>query len=338
MSHVPDGELTAYADGAYAPADVDAQRIVAHLALCADCRNRLEQAHALSARAAEILAVATPAIVETPPFDQMRAQATARRARSTFPLAWAATVILALGIGWFGRGALRDPQLERALMRSEPRAEMATDGAADATVGAPAPPPSATAEPIDSRLTTPAAEERAEVRRAPQVAAGTELRTEAAKRGRSLSVIPQAAPAPPPAAAPEVAETDFEGQAAGRARASARPDIEYVTAAEAERRGIALYVVPELEIMRVGVREGGVRVEQLLSDGKVLTINVAPAPMQPRVGNQAAAAQRESLSPEKSVTTDVTTDSVVVTRGGKRITISAALPVDSLRVLAARIR
>lgn len=336
MSHLPDGELTAYADGAYAPAGADAHRIAAHLALCPDCRNRLEQAHALSVRAAEILAVAAPAFVETPPFDQIRAQATARRARSTFPLTWAATVILALGIGWFGRGALRDPQLERALRRSAPpTAESAAATGADGLGGAPAPTPGA-AEPVDSRQTSPVDDERADVQRAPQVAAESEQRDEAASGARALSVLPQAAP--PPAASPEIAEADLAGRALGRALPAARSDIEYLTAAEAERRGIALHAVPELEIVRVGLRGEGVQVEQLLADGRILTISAVPEPTQPKAANQADAARRESLSVEKSVMTGVAADSVVVTRGGQRITISAALPVDSLRVLAARIR
>jgi len=335
MSHLPDGELTAYADGAYAPADADAHRIAAHLALCPDCRNRLEQAHALSARASEILAVAAPAFVETPPFDQIRARATARRARSTFPLTWAATVILALGIGWFGRGALRDPQLERALLRSAPTAESAAATGADRLGGAPAPTPAA-AEPVDSRQTSPVNDERAGVQRAPQVAAESEQRDEAASGARALSVLPQAAP--PPAAAPEIAEADLAGRALGRARPAARSDIEYLTAAEAERRGIAFHAVPELEIVRVGLRDEGVQVEQLLPDGRILTISAVPEPTQPKAANQADAARRESLSVEKSVVMGVAADSVVVTRGGQRITISAALPVDSLRVLAARIR
>lgn len=342
MSHVPDGELTAYADGAYAPADTDAQRIVAHLALCPDCRNRLEQAHAVSARAAEILAVAAPAVVETPSFDQIRAQAAARRARSTFPLAWAATVILALGIGWFGRGALKDPQLEKALMRSEPR----TKTQAETIVGAAAPAVSPEPAPSESRQSVPAADERASARRAPQVAASGDLRDNASRRLDARSALPQNAP--PPAARVEVAEADFAGAVEGEG-AAAHIGVEYVTAAEAERRGIDLHVIPELEILRVGLRADGIQVEQKLTDGKVITIS---AVTQPKLMQRAEAAksnalvrkkepadaQRESLAPQKAIQPSEAPDSVVLARGNVLITISGALPVDSLRALAARIR
>ena len=42
MSHVDDGELTAYADGAYPAHDPEALRIGAHLSTCENCRARLE--------------------------------------------------------------------------------------------------------------------------------------------------------------------------------------------------------------------------------------------------------------------------------------------------------
>ena len=55
MSHVDDGELTAYADGAYPVNDPVALRISAHLSTCANCRTRVEQSQELRSRASEIL-------------------------------------------------------------------------------------------------------------------------------------------------------------------------------------------------------------------------------------------------------------------------------------------
>jgi anti-sigma factor ChrR (cupin superfamily) len=81
MSHIDEGELTAYADGAYAPEDADAQRIAMHIAECANCRNRLAEAQRLSGRASEILAVAAPASMEAPPFEHIAASVP-RRTRS----------------------------------------------------------------------------------------------------------------------------------------------------------------------------------------------------------------------------------------------------------------
>lgn len=336
MSHVHDGELTAYADGAYAPADADAQRIAAHLALCPDCRNRLEQAHALGARAAEILAAATPAVVATPPFDQIRAQATARRARSTFPLTWAATVILALGIGWFGRGALRDPMLERALTRSEPPAQ------AQAEVAVVTPPPAASQ--AESRQSAPASAERTRTQRAPQVSASVDLADDASRRLAEVSAQPQ--DEVPPAAAGTSAKADVAG-AAAEGRGEARSEVEYLTAAEAERRGIELLAVPELEILRVGLRADGVQVEQKLPDGKLITIATARQPEIPlgeAVGNRTELARQRETQPaaarayQKTVGSGEAVDSVMLVRGNVLITISGALPADSLRKIGARIR
>ena len=58
MSHVDDGMLHAYLDGELAP--VDARGVDAHMAQCPDCRRRLDEERALIARAAELLALATP--------------------------------------------------------------------------------------------------------------------------------------------------------------------------------------------------------------------------------------------------------------------------------------
>jgi hypothetical protein len=343
MSHVPDGELTAYADGAYAPTDADAQRITAHLALCPDCRNRLEQAHALSARAAEILAVAAPAVMETPPFDEIRAHATARRAHSTFPLAWAATVILALGIGWFGRGALRNPDLEMALTRSEPRAKT------QAEVVAAAPPPAPQSVPTESPQASYGAEARAGVRRAPQVAASGDGRDNASSRLSEITGQPQNES--PPAAGREIAVADLAG-AVAEERAAGYTGIEYITAGEAERRGIELHAVPELEILRVGLRADGVQVEQKLTDGKVITVSAVTSPkllLRTEVAESArellrkrqdgaAAPTREPLAPQQAIETAEAVDSVILLRGNVQITISGALPADSLRKIGTKIK
>ena len=119
MSHVDDGMLHAYLDGELAPAD--ARGVDAHMAQCPDCRRRLDEERALIARAAELLALATPPDRQVPPFRAGDVKAPTRVWwRVRLPLAWAATVALALGIGsYLGREAA-PPRL----------AETATDSAA----------------------------------------------------------------------------------------------------------------------------------------------------------------------------------------------------------------
>jgi len=112
MSHVDDGTLHAYLDGELAPAE--AQGIEAHLAQCPRCRERLEEERALIMRAGELLALAAPPDRELPPFRAGDVRPPTRLWwQVRLPLAWAATVALALGIGsYLGRGVKQIPQAQ----------------------------------------------------------------------------------------------------------------------------------------------------------------------------------------------------------------------------------
>lgn len=78
MSHVDEETLTAYLDGAWGPEDPEHQRIDAHLAGCAECRELLEQERAVRERAAHVLGMASPADVRAPGFEQILAMRAAR--------------------------------------------------------------------------------------------------------------------------------------------------------------------------------------------------------------------------------------------------------------------
>jgi hypothetical protein len=108
MSHVDDGTLHAYLDGELAPSE--AQGVETHLAQCAGCRMRLEEERALITRAAELLGRAAPPDRELPPLRPGDVRPPVRLWwQVRLPVAWAATVALALGIGMYlgptvGRG------------------------------------------------------------------------------------------------------------------------------------------------------------------------------------------------------------------------------------------
>src|SRR2546430_13864079 len=114
MSHVDDGTLHAYLDGELSPPE--AQGVEAHLAQCPGCRGRLEEERALIARAGELLALAAPPDRELPPWRPGDANPLERLWwQVRLPLAWAATIVLALGIGtYFGRASNPGPQARTA--------------------------------------------------------------------------------------------------------------------------------------------------------------------------------------------------------------------------------
>lgn len=157
MPHVDDGTLHALLDGALRAEEPGrAERVAAHLETCADCRARLEQAAALKDEAAQILDTLETAHREAgspgPDFHEVLARAQARagdvgpdgaptgagdrpagpgrsldraavmrRYRWTRGLAWAATVVIALGTGYVVRDlAGPGPEPRTATRRAVP--------------------------------------------------------------------------------------------------------------------------------------------------------------------------------------------------------------------------
>lgn len=115
MSHVDEGTLHAYLDGELP--STERGTVEAHIAQCEACRARLGEERALRERASALLGAARPLERPTPPFEQLR-RAPRRspwRVRTSF--AWAASIALALGLGYYVHdfGAYR--------MASEPPAQ-----------------------------------------------------------------------------------------------------------------------------------------------------------------------------------------------------------------------
>lgn len=115
MSHVGEGALHAYLDGAldeYPSAEAD--RIREHLDGCAECAQRLEVERSVRSDAHAMLGMATPE-VDLPSLEELRAFV--RRTRPTRTvgsvritrMSWAASVVLALGTGWMLRGGALEP-------------------------------------------------------------------------------------------------------------------------------------------------------------------------------------------------------------------------------------
>ncbi len=120
MRHVTDGELHAYLDGALdALAEGRGEEVRNHLDSCSACRERLDDERGIREGAQRLLDASAPVEENIPPFEELRLRARAlegsagdktpsedrlsyRGPLRGMPLAWAATVVLALGVGWMG--------------------------------------------------------------------------------------------------------------------------------------------------------------------------------------------------------------------------------------------
>ena len=131
MSHVDEGTLHAYLDGELAP--VERERVDTHLKGCAACQARLTEERAILERASKLLGMAAPPERAMPPLTQLRRPPVMWRLRR--PLAWAATLILAVGLGWYVRGTFAD--------RAEPVREEADRALASKPASAPTASPTA---------------------------------------------------------------------------------------------------------------------------------------------------------------------------------------------------
>ena len=109
MSHVDSGALHAYLDGAleeYPPAE--ARRVREHIDVCHECAERLEIERRIRSDAHATLVMAAPT-ADAPSLEELKSYArrtrkTRSRSRSAAArLTWAASIILAVGVGWMMR-------------------------------------------------------------------------------------------------------------------------------------------------------------------------------------------------------------------------------------------
>jgi len=115
MSHVDEGTLHAYLDGELPSAERAA--LEAHLADCATCRASLAEERALLERASALLGSARPVERPAPPFEQLQRTPKPSPWRVRRAFAWAASIALALGLGYY----LRNPRLAPVPQQHRPQ-------------------------------------------------------------------------------------------------------------------------------------------------------------------------------------------------------------------------
>jgi hypothetical protein len=223
MSHVDEGALHAYLDGALDeyPA-AEARRVREHLETCAVCAERLAEERRVREDARAILDLAAPK-VEIPTFEELRAYVRAGRSQRAalgriHKMGWAASVVLALGTGWFLRGGPVDPLRTFEAEQSAPSAaspERAADAAPTSTTAVA---PEAQEEVVDqtgaaARTPTTVAAEPQPRPAAPleRAAADAPAAGGAGNRAEQLAQAPAAVTAPPPTPSPEPATVSAAG-------------------------------------------------------------------------------------------------------------------------------
>ncbi|HSJ33069.1 MAG TPA: zf-HC2 domain-containing protein [Longimicrobiales bacterium] len=213
MSHVDEGTLHACLDGALdalsdageLPGGATAADVMEHLRSCADCRARLEAERSIREGAGVVLRDARLSDVDVPPFAELPQVQRVRRAR-WIPLGWAASILLAVGAGWWGSEAWRTPaaSLDGAAREAVSSAQPETSPQPE-----PSPQPEASSPPnAPMAAIDDGRDDRMDSARAAAADAGTEQTAEAVATGDTPDAVARravaaAAPGSAPAAAAE---------------------------------------------------------------------------------------------------------------------------------------
>ena len=339
MPHIEEGQLHALLDGAYQGDSPEARAIHAHLSACTDCRSLLESERVIRERAHDLLERARPLPETIPPFDTIVRRSRPQRAALLPParLAWAASVLIAIGLGWFGRDlntrrsvqmtqeslAAGAPPTAADSLRTDARAPSASDAAASAVEPASPPPASASAPSPDERAL---ADRRAAP--PPEQTNQAQAKTRVAEEGVIVSAPARAtigavqggaamAPAAPPSVGWSEVSLEVAERTAGR-RVLLMPGYELV----------------KLELMPAA-NGYSVRTAQRIPGDGLLELIQEPA-------SDPSALARESRRGRtfqgEAAVSSTGTPAVTLQIGDLRITGRAAISADSLRVLLGRLR
>jgi hypothetical protein len=360
MSHVDEGQLHAYLDGGLSA--MDAVRVERHLADCAPCREHLDKARGLVSRAAKLLEWASPPERAMPPLSDLRPTAPQWRT----PVAWAATIVIALGLGVYGGTRLlnREAPQKSSLAQEGPVTARPIVAAIESTTN------SRDAEALAARPAEPQAKppalvdssNRAELDSLAKqnlAAAVTGDVVASVAQGRRDSLTP-APPAPTPAAvareqravtqapAPAVARSGLDSPAErlegvvvtsaaeqNRARGFASPTTSWtvITRDSASRllRG-PIVALPDLPINAVRASNDAVVVEQVVPPGQVIRL----VQRRGTAADEAAGASLGLAYRDRAAKT--ANEALARYVGGLRVEITGPLPSDSLSKLLDRVR
>jgi hypothetical protein len=364
MLHIDEGQLHALLDEALDAGEADTVR--QHIAACGECAVRYEDERAIRARANAILELARPQPSTIPPFESLLQRAQKSSASPVavpgpMRLAWAATIVLALGIGWLSRDFA--PRADLASESTNAGDAMA-DAAPQNAEAAPPPPPvlPPAPEPLApsagiGAVTGAAATGRAAAPPVREERAMQELVAKTAGQTAASNAAGQAAQAPTgqqvQGQVADLSSLRRDTAVARAARASAAearppatvmaapppaaspaPRWEYLDLASAEQRvGSTIPVIPGLQVDSVALIPvaGGysVRIIHRLPGDRMFELSQEPR------SQALELRERVQLS---SVAEPIGMVTVTIPKGNLQLTGRAQLPADSIRALLNRAR
>jgi hypothetical protein len=378
MRHLDDGRIAELVDATIQRRDGGAAdrahaEATDHLAVCTVCQERLEEARAIASRARAILAAAAPAPTAIPPFDEVVHRAGRTRkaagARGIRWLAWAATLVIAGGVGWFARGEWTtqtpvslDPGFASGRVLEETADSRAAEGIASlpspaGEPGANAPAASMNDEAGGAGASNPARDLRRDGAGPPSPPAVQPTRPGNEAAGRQSAAEERVAPAPlaPPPVGGRVARERQDAARFERTETEAAPNAKVSTLATGADADAAAYRLATREVAEQAL--GGpaatvaglpvrayrvvdslvpvVEVVQEIAPGVELVLRQTPArsAAAPPPSDRAAepgTARRYAADAIGAV------DSVLVS--GLRVEARAPVSPDSLRALLRRLR
>lgn len=345
MSHLDEGTLTALFDGELARE----QRQLAeqHLADCGECRRLYEEIHAFAGEADQLVARVQPAVAPRHAMPRPGGRPAWERFR---PLAWAATLVLAAGLGWSASvrrfAPSQSPSTEQPTatvpsLSSIPEEKVLTEPAAGARERADAPQDEAARRQV-TQPPTPAVGGAAKTALTATPAEADQPAANQAGRAESAAGAAPAAglaAAPRQARAAEVSARDAAAPATGRREASLEEAVRIL--------GGTVKLIDGLQPQRVQVGpERGpdgpaaetVRIIYLDPPGRELWLDQQRNPA--ATEDRAATPSAPGLLAGDTVVTAAGTGLTRVrwmSQDGFRLTLTGHLPGDSLRSLVQRV-
>jgi hypothetical protein len=337
MRHIPEEELHAYLDQGLSR--TQCVEIESHLADCASCRAQRDSIAALRDRTTALLARLAPPRKPLPVFESLRKRAAEEasiRRRRVQRLAWAASLVAAVGLGW-GASAVLGPGSTGREEAQRPRPQpvaVARSAAARPPSEPVASPPLAEVRRVRDSV-RPSASTRPSTPKA-ATAATTGERPSTPDRSAALAVLDLAP-------APEL--TRLDPPRSGNEEFGGMWRTLSWDGAEAET-GKPLPRIEGLPVVQVQIQAGeqGTRpvtvVAQQLASGQVIrTIEGSATDVSHLLaaragGDSESVAVRTDANPQGGVPAD---QAMAMQVGDRMLAITGALPPDSLRAMIRRL-